>query len=118
LERTTASGNPSDFTLHILKHITDLIGWHAAPHHESRAQALASTLQSVPSLFHNHGMERIDRHRLAELVEIHSPGWARVGLAMPDPDLRRRAADAIAGVILDAIDTSPLPDPRQLPLEL
>jgi hypothetical protein len=37
---------------------------------------------------------------------------------MPDPDLRRRVADAIAAVIIDVIDPEQQPDPRQLPLNL
>jgi hypothetical protein len=62
------------------------------------------------------GMERIDRALIADLVETQSPGWARVGLTMPDPDLRRRAADAIAAVIIEAIEPGMQPDPRQIPL--
>jgi hypothetical protein len=61
-------------------------------------------------------MERIDRDLIADLVETQSPGWARVGLTMPDPDLRRRAANAIAAVIVEAISQEDQPDPRQLPL--
>jgi hypothetical protein len=60
------------------------------------------------------GMERIDRALIANLVETQSPGWARVGLTMPDPDLRRRAADAIAAVIVEEIGQLDQPDPRQL----
>jgi hypothetical protein len=63
-------------------------------------------------------MERIDRALIAELVETQSPGWARVGLTMRDPELRRRAADAIAGVIIEAIGQLDQPDPRQLALGL
>jgi hypothetical protein len=63
-------------------------------------------------------MERFDRAQLANVVETRSPGWARVGLTMPDADLRHRAADAIVGVILEAIDPQPQPDPRQLALAL
>jgi hypothetical protein len=61
-------------------------------------------------------MERINRAVIAELVAIQSPGWARVGLTMPDPDLGRRAADAIAAVIIEVIEPAEQPDPRQLPL--
>jgi hypothetical protein len=63
-------------------------------------------------------MERIDRAVIAEVVASQSPGWARVGLTMPDPELRRRAADAIAAVIIEVIDPEQQPDPRQLPLGL
>lgn len=63
-------------------------------------------------------MERIDQTLIAHLVETRSPGWARVGLTMPDPDLRRRAAEAIAAVIIESIDPEQQPDPRQLPLGL
>jgi hypothetical protein len=63
-------------------------------------------------------MERIDRAFIADLVETQSPGWARVGLTMPDPDLRRRAADAIAAVIIEAIEPKLQPDPSQLALGL
>jgi hypothetical protein len=63
-------------------------------------------------------MERISRTVIAEVVATQSPGWARVGLTMPDADLRRRAADAIAAVIVEALDPEQQPDPRQLPLSL
>lgn len=63
-------------------------------------------------------MERINRAVIAEVVATQSPGWARVGLTMPDPELRRRAADAIAAVIVEVIDPEHQPDPRQLPLGL
>jgi hypothetical protein len=62
------------------------------------------------------GMERISRSLIAELVETQSPGWARVVLTMPDPDLRCRAAIAIAAVIIEAIEPNPKTDPRQIPL--
>lgn len=63
-------------------------------------------------------MERIDRTLIADLVEKQSPGWARVGLTMPDPDLRHRAAEAIAAVMVEAMDAQPQSDPRQLRLAL
>jgi hypothetical protein len=37
-----------------------------------------------------------------------------VGLTIPHPDLRRRAADAIAAVIIEAIEPKLQPDPSQL----
>jgi hypothetical protein len=37
---------------------------------------------------------------------------------MPDPELRPRAADAIAAVIIEVIEPAEQPDPRQLPLGL
>jgi hypothetical protein len=61
-------------------------------------------------------MEQINRTAIAEAIATQSPGWARVGLTMRDPELRRRAADAIAAVIIEVIEPDEQPDPRQLPL--
>ena len=58
-------------------------------------------------------MERIERDRLADIL-LAAPGWARVGLTMPDARLRERAADALAATIIEKLEGSPPPDANQL----
>jgi hypothetical protein len=64
------------------------------------------------------GVKSIDRVLIADLVETQRPDWARLGLTMPDADLRRRATDAIAAVIMEAIEPGTQVDHRQLSLRL
>ena len=46
-----------------------------------------------------------------------SPGWARVGLSMPQPEMRERAALELAASIVEHLaEAQDAPDPRQLPL--
>ncbi|MFD2427342.1 DUF6771 family protein [Sphingobium scionense] len=40
-------------------------------------------------------MERIEQDALSAII-LAAPGWARVGLTMPDEELRERAANALA----------------------
>ena len=40
-------------------------------------------------------MERIEQKELSAIL-LAAPGWARVGLTMPDPRMRERAADTLA----------------------
>jgi len=50
---------------------------------------------------------------------LSAPGWARVGITMPDKRLRERAAEALAQAILDRVfEAGALPDPDQLDLSL
>lgn len=62
-------------------------------------------------------MERIDTTRLQAAI-LHAPGWARVGITMPDPALRERAATALAKAIVEEIEPPERPDPRQIMLAL
>lgn len=62
-------------------------------------------------------MTRIEPSRLSALL-LDTPAWARLGLAVRDPALRARAADAIAGDIAARIDAPPPPDRDQLALPL
>lgn len=48
-------------------------------------------------------MERIDRHRISEAI-LSAPGWARVGITMPDERMRLQAADSLAGAIADHLE--------------
>jgi hypothetical protein len=62
-------------------------------------------------------MERIDKQVLTEAI-LMAPGWARVGITMPDPHLREQAADALAAVIVEKLAPSPTVDRNQLALPL
>jgi hypothetical protein len=63
------------------------------------------------------GMERIERQELSAIL-LAAPGWARVGLTMPDERMRERAADALAATIIEKLDGSVPPDVNQLNLLL
>lgn len=65
----------------------------------------------------NDEMERIDERAVSEIL-LAAPGWARVGLAMPDERLRVCAADALAATINERLAKSPAPDRNQLNLPL
>lgn len=52
-------------------------------------------------LFCSHA--RMDRERLTTIL-LTAPAWARLGLTVPDPRLRERAADALAATIVQRID--------------
>ncbi len=62
-------------------------------------------------------MERIERQKLSSIL-LAAPGWARVGLTMPDERMRERAADALAAMIIEKLDGSAPPDVNQLNLPL
>jgi hypothetical protein len=50
---------------------------------------------------------------------LTAPGWARIGITMPDEAMRERAAEALAQSILERIGgRETTPDPNQLPLAL
>ena len=52
-------------------------------------------------------MARFDSYpsdRLIAAAILNAPGWARVGLTMPDPVMRERAADELARAIVAGID--------------
>ncbi len=49
---------------------------------------------------------------------LTAPAWARVGLTVRDEAVRRRAAECLAGSIVEAIEERPAPDARQLTLSL
>nr|WP_184031102.1 DUF6771 family protein [Sphingomonas yantingensis] len=62
-------------------------------------------------------MERIDTTRLRAAI-LHAPGWARVGITMPDERLRERAATALVEAIVDELEPGERRDPRQISLAL
>jgi len=62
-------------------------------------------------------MERIERHELSAIL-LAAPGWARVGLTMPDERMRERAADTLAATIIEKLEGSLPPDVNQLRLPL
>lgn len=62
-------------------------------------------------------MERIERHQLSTIL-LAAPGWARVGLTMPDVRMRERAADTLAATIIEKLEGPVLPDVNQLRLPL
>ena len=45
----------------------------------------------------------MDRDRLSLILQS-APTWVRLGLAVPDPRLRERAADALAAKIIERLD--------------
>lgn len=58
-------------------------------------------------------------HESIATAILSAPGWARVGLTMPDERMRERAADTIAATILDRLTGSSQPEDRnQLSLPL
>lgn len=62
-------------------------------------------------------MERIEQDELSAII-LAAPGWTRVGLTMPDEDLRERAANALAAAIIEELIGTPGPDVNQLALPL
>ncbi len=63
------------------------------------------------------GMDRIDTAQLSAAI-LHAPGWARVGITMPDERLRERAACALACAIVEVLEPPEQPDRRQIALPL
>ncbi|MGF7146925.1 hypothetical protein FHS96_000534 [Sphingomonas zeicaulis] len=63
--------------------------------------------------------QRLDTRRLSTILR-DAPAWARLGLTLPDPGLRERAADALAATIVRRMgEASAAPeqeDRDQLPL--
>lgn len=59
----------------------------------------------------------MNRERLSSIVQ-NAPAWVRLGLAVPDPRLRERAADALAATIVQRLDEPLPPDQYQLALPL
>jgi hypothetical protein len=59
----------------------------------------------------------MDRERLSTIVQ-NAPSWVRLGLAVPDPRLRERAADALAATIVQRLEEPSPPDRNQLALPL
>lgn len=67
-------------------------------------------------MFQNGDMERLDPRQLSEAIMM-APGWARVGLTMPDPRMRQKAADEMANSIVERLSDYPaISDPDQLNL--
>ena len=62
--------------------------------------------------------QRLDTRRLSTILR-DAPDWARLGLTLPDPGLRERAADALAATIVRKLADGGGPvgeDRDQLPL--
>jgi hypothetical protein len=66
-------------------------------------------LHDVACLFHQRDMVRIDQRRISEAI-LSAPGWARVGITMPDERMRLRAADGLAASILEQLQDAGEPD--------
>jgi hypothetical protein len=62
-------------------------------------------------------MTRLDAATLSSIL-IEAPAWARVGLTMPDPRMRERAADCLAATILDRLNQPAPTDPDQMALPI
>lgn len=62
-------------------------------------------------------MERIGRQELSAII-LEAPGWARVGLTMPDERMREEAANTLAATIIERLTDTPRPDVNQLSLPL
>lgn len=62
-------------------------------------------------------MERIERDELFAII-LAAPGWARVGLTMPDERMREQAADELAATIIEKLNGMPGVDVNQLALPL
>ena len=63
-------------------------------------------------------MRRMDAERLSAIL-LNAPVWARLGLTVPDPRLRERAADALAATIVRKLEEpAPVTDRNQLALPL
>ncbi|MCF8710331.1 DUF6771 family protein [Rhizorhapis sp. SPR117] len=62
-------------------------------------------------------MERIERQALSAIL-LAAPGWARVGLTVPDERMRERAADSLAATIIEKLEGSSPADVNQLSLPL
>lgn len=61
-------------------------------------------------------MERIDPRELSEII-LTAPAWARVGITMPDEEMREKAAAELALTIVDRLSDFPsIPDFNQLSL--
>lgn len=59
-------------------------------------------------------MERIDRQAAKEALLNLTPGWARVGLTMPDASMRERAAETIIDTLAQRLESPQLQhDPNQ-----
>ena len=58
-------------------------------------------------------MDMLDRDHLATII-LNAPGWARVGLTVPDERLREQAAHCLAATIAEHLD--PMRDQLALPI--
>lgn len=63
-------------------------------------------------------MERIDPEEISEII-LMAPAWARIGITMPDENLRIRAANELAITIVEQLAGYPeIKDRNQLSLPL
>ena len=78
----------------------------------SRSASMACRI--VPVMFSS----VMDRVLLSSII-LAAPAWARVGLTMRDPQMRERAADALAATIVEQLEEPPaLSDRNQLSLPI
>ncbi len=57
-------------------------------------------------------MPDFDEHHIAERI-LSAPGWARLGIAEPKPELRAAAASELARAILAQASSHPSPSGHQ-----
>lgn len=63
-------------------------------------------------------MERIDPQEISAII-LSAPAWARVGITMPDEEMREKAAAELALTIVERLSDFPaIPDHNQLILPL
>jgi hypothetical protein len=63
-------------------------------------------------------MERVSPALISSAI-LAAPGWARVGITMPDDRMREQAAEVLARSILGRLERADAePDPDQLTLPI
>lgn len=59
-------------------------------------------------------MQRIDQQELSAII-LTAPAWARVGITMPDEEMREKAAAELALTIVERLSAQPfLSEGREL----
>lgn len=90
---------------------------NAAPFVACERRFRASSIVTMFDICSRGDMGRIERQELSAIL-LAAPGWARVGLTMPDARLRERAADTLAATMIEKLQGTPTPDINQLRLSL
>ena len=65
--------------------------------------SLATVTSTLAESFVFCSQEGMERERLSSIL-LNAPTWARLGLAVRDPRLRERAADALAATIVQRLE--------------